>query len=367
MTVEYPLAVGILASYFLLIIFLFYKISPQLTHCIKNLTPEITLFLILAVFSFLSTWTYMFKFFAFSFYQWKELAVYKYDVSQMSFLNSISYWLHDVSLFDSAWRQVCVGAWQWLWSHQLCSLTVAVWTPILAIEGYKRGIHHIWAYMILGQVVAISVGSSLFFAVMLSHQPIPYRQAPSKLLTSLAVSTIGGIITVIISPFVAATEGFMPNLLVMHILLVFPLVALNYLPAIEYTSNKTGLSVMALYLLSAGANFSIYVHQWIECLSVLEVQSNSFICDVFNKLFSTFFAHPAQSSISYDIVCMQIISVAWMYTQSKHIFNSVPCWIIALMLSTPILSASVTLPLFFAACEYETFSVQKIIYSQKRN
>lgn len=77
----------------------------------------------------------MFKFFVFSYNEWKSVAEYKYNVQEFSLINSISYWLHDVSLFDSAWRQVCVGSWQWLWSHQLCSLTVAVWTPILAIEG----------------------------------------------------------------------------------------------------------------------------------------------------------------------------------------------------------------------------------------
>lgn len=213
--------------------------------------------------------------------------------------------------------------------------------------------------MILGQVVAISVGASLFFAVMLSNQPVRNKRASPKLLKALTLSTVGGIITVIVSPFVAETGGFMPNLLIMHILLVFPLVALNYIPGTEFTSTKTGLHVMALYLLAAGANFSIYIHQWIECLTVLEVESNSFIYDVFHKLFTTFFGHPAQSSISYDIVCMQIISMAWMYTESKNAFKHMPNWCAYLLLSTPVLSASVTLPLFFAGCEYELISVKK--------
>lgn len=138
MTIEYPIAVSILASYFVLIAGLAWRISPQLKQSFNNLSLGIILFLCLAVVSFIATWTYMFKFFLFSYAEWKALASYNYDITNFSLLNSISYWLHDVSLFDSAWRQVCVGAWQWLWSHQLCSLTVAVWTPILAIEGKNR-------------------------------------------------------------------------------------------------------------------------------------------------------------------------------------------------------------------------------------
>lgn len=353
MTVEYPIAVSILVSYFALIIGLVWRISPQLKQSGKNITPSILLFFGLAAISFLATWTYMFKFFIYSYQQWKSVAEYKYPaVNDFSLINSISYWLHDVSLFDSAWRQVCVGAWQWLWSHQLCSLTVAVWTPILAIEGARRRIPYIWAYMILGQVVAISVASSLFFAVMLSSKPAVGKQPSSTLLWTLVGSTVGGIVTVIISPYVADNSAFMPNLLVMHILLVFPLASKKLIPLPAFSSIKTPVYIMVLYLLAAGANFSIYVNQWIACLSVLKVHSNSFIYDALHMLFTTFFNHPAQSSISSDIVCMQLISMAWMWTHSKNEFKTVPTAVQVLLALTPILSASVTLPLYFAGCEY---------------
>lgn len=141
MIVEYPIAVSILLSYFIFIGALVWRISPQLKQSFNNASHSfnIIIFLVLAAISFLATWTYMFEFFIYSYQNWRAIASYKYKMEDMTWLNSISYWLHEVSLFDSAWRQVCVGAWQWLWSHQLCTLTVAVWTPILAIEG-KRGI-----------------------------------------------------------------------------------------------------------------------------------------------------------------------------------------------------------------------------------
>lgn len=131
MDVDYPIAVSILISYFVLILALLWRVKSQLSKTLSSSTPGISLFHLLAFVSFIATWTYMIKFFTFSYREWKAMATFTEPVS----LNSISYWLHDVSLFDSAWRQVCVGVWQWLWSHQLCSLTVSVWTPILAIEG----------------------------------------------------------------------------------------------------------------------------------------------------------------------------------------------------------------------------------------
>jgi hypothetical protein len=214
--------------------------------------------------------------------------------------------------------------------------------------------------MILGQVVAISVASSLFFAVMFSYPPILNKHPSEKLLKSLTLSTIGGIITVIISPYVASTNAFMPNLLVMHILLIFPLTSKKFIPLpATFSSIKTPLYISTLYIFAAGANFSIYINQWIECLSTLQIQSNNFIYDIFYSLYSTFFGHPAQSSISSDVVCMQIITVAWMYTYCKSEYKSMPRWVIYLIILTPILSASVTLPLFFAGYEFNKLNIIK--------
>jgi hypothetical protein len=131
MQIDYPVALGILASYFVLIFFLLWRIYPQLKHAITQGSKSIFGFLILSVISLGFTWFYMFAFFRHSYLEWKID-----DQSEMELsLNSLSHWLNDVSLFDSAWRTVNVGDWPWLWSHQICSFTVAVWTPILAIEG----------------------------------------------------------------------------------------------------------------------------------------------------------------------------------------------------------------------------------------
>ncbi|KAL9542523.1 hypothetical protein MBANPS3_008573 [Mucor bainieri] len=347
MDVEYPFTLAILASYFVLIFALLWRVKDQLATTLSNSNPGIVLFVLLSGVSLLSTWTYMFKFFAHSYQEWKLFTGFELPLS----LNSMSYWLKDVSLFDSAWRQVCVGAWQWLWSHQICTLTVSVWTPILAIEGTRRRIPYIWAYMLIGQVVAISFASSLFFAVLLAYAPITNKEPSPRLLKTLTLTSVGGILTVVLSPYVADTEAFMVNLLIMHVLLIFPLVYVESSSALS--SKSASLYAIILYSLAAGANLSIYANQWFQCLATLAPLGQHTWYEIYHTALTTFFGHPAQSSVSSDIVCMQFISVAWMFTASKRDYPQVPSWVWILMAATPFLSASFTLPLFFAGYEYD--------------
>jgi hypothetical protein len=131
--ITYPEDIVILASYFALIFALLACILPSITKA-RNVSSRLPLlFLLFASLSLLSTWTFMFKYFHCSYSQWLA----KTDIITESLLDSISHWLHSVSLFDDAWRTVSVGAVQWLWSHQLCAFTVSVWTPFLALEGNR--------------------------------------------------------------------------------------------------------------------------------------------------------------------------------------------------------------------------------------
>ena len=121
--------------------------------------------------------------------------------------------------------------------------------------------------MLIGQVVAISFASSLFFAVLLAYVPISNKEPSPRLLKTLTLTSIGGIITVVLSPFVANTDAFMVNLLVMHILLIFPLV---YVESSSTLSSKSASTyAIILYALAAGANLSIYANQWFACLDTL--------------------------------------------------------------------------------------------------
>lgn len=129
---DYPGDVAILASYFVLIAVLIWRIKPLLTRSYYTKTRGVKTLFGLAMVSFIATWTYMIRYFEHSYREWSSTAGAN---GELSFVNSISHWLHDVSLFDDAWRTVSQGGWPWLWSHQLCLFTVIVWTPFLVIEG----------------------------------------------------------------------------------------------------------------------------------------------------------------------------------------------------------------------------------------
>ncbi|KAI9497366.1 hypothetical protein BDB00DRAFT_756736 [Zychaea mexicana] len=334
--VDYPVDVGILVSYFVLIGGLLWRIRSPLQQCIQSKQFGATVFFVGALGSFLCTWFYMISYFVHSY---KEHDTSNTPVS----LNTISHWLHNVSLFDDAWRTVSLGNLQWLWSHQLCLFTVGVWTPFLAVEGARRKIPYLWAYMLLGQVVAISTASALFFAVVLAY-PRTDLAGPSRCLnTTLLICIFSGMVTVVLSPFVAASEWFLPNLLVMHVLLVFPLLPSK--PAI-YSYTEQTVYVAAVYMLSAGASLSIYVHQWITCL----VESGS-LYETLISMVDVFFAHPAQSSISSDVVWVQFLCVAWMLVDRLMKTGTVSLSVWTLIALTPIFSVSVTMPMYLAFSE----------------
>lgn len=127
MDVDYPVDLAILGSYFVFIFGLVGLLGPTIGRAARDSKQGTWTFLVLTAVALASTWTFMLKYFVHSY---REIMGDE-DAS----LNSVSHWLHSVSLFVDAWRTVSVGAWQWLWSHQICTFTVAVWTPFLAIEG----------------------------------------------------------------------------------------------------------------------------------------------------------------------------------------------------------------------------------------
>ena len=200
--------------------------------------------------------------------------------------------------------------------------------------------------MLLGQVVAISTASALFFAFVLAFPKTDLAGPSRRLAATLFICVFGGVITVVVSPFVAMSEGFLPNLLVMHILLIFPLLPSK--PVI-YNYTEQSIFVTGIYTLSAGATLSICVHQWILCF----VETGS-IYGTLVSMVDIFFAHPAQSSISSDVVWVHILCMTWMLVDRlSKVKNgtAISLPVLALFFLTPILTVSVTMPLYLAYSE----------------
>jgi hypothetical protein len=154
--------------------------------------------------------------------------------------------------------------------------------------------------MLLGQVVAISVASNLFFAaVILCKDATPGRSSKSPTGTKtrvppgVCVPILLSHLTILLSPTVARPDSrwFLPNLLTMHLLIVLPL--LTTPPANQTRSDESGISLGTFYLLLASLALVPRAQTYLSIpLSELSV----------SNLLTTLYSHPAQSSIGFDVV-----------------------------------------------------------------
>lgn len=298
------LARGIFGSYFVLILSLFYLILNswrRRARLLGKLPGKAILFSALALGSFYHTWFYMIKFLLWSFHDFESRGQ---NVNHKSVLDRVTQWLMGTDLFEQAWRRVCQAPQNWWWSEQLCILTVGVWTTFLFTQGSRQRVPLVWAYMLLGQVVAISVACNLFFvAIVLHEEP---NDASSKRASKPSSSTertssrtlvpprvyvpiLLSHLTILLAPFVSQPDSpwFLPNLLVMHTLIVIPLLSTK--------PSRTGLPQGTFYLALASLALIPRAQTYFSLRSLN-------ISSLAQGLLNTLYSHPAQSSIGFDVV-----------------------------------------------------------------
>lgn len=170
--------------------------------------------------------------------------------------------------------------------------------------------------MIFGQIVAISVAQSLFFAslsrrstgqtlpsspkgrrVLLPSAPVPPR--PSTLLIACILVSF---VTVAATPTLFPTKWFLPNLLFMHLLLVVPL-----LPSVPTMGHP--MSFGRLYAVIAVLSTLLRIPTYLEVLTFPLTPATP--RELATIIYTTFFDHPAQTSISYDVLCTSVVVCLW--------------------------------------------------------
>ncbi|KAJ7248231.1 hypothetical protein B0H12DRAFT_1053123 [Mycena haematopus] len=328
-------ALAVFCSYFSVIGSLFLLIFRKLPRSATRPGSSAYVFVALAVASFTHTWFYMFSFMAWSFTDYEQSTSASYTGN---LIERMSKWLLDTSLFEQAWASVCFGKVNWWWSQQLCLYTVGAWTIFIATEGRRHQVKFVWAYMLLGQLVAISVASNLFYlALVLAGPPSPSLAArPSNQWAplSLWVPVLMSLGTVATSPF-TDERTFLPNLLLMHSLIVVPLL-------VPDTPQKPLLSlrIPTLYVLVFVAALAMHTRATINAaLSVTEFASSAW---------GTLHSHPAQSSIGWDVVWTSVSFVVWVVldpTGEIRGRDSRPLLTAAyLLLATPLVSVGVLAP-----------------------
>ncbi|BGP55157.1 hypothetical protein JCM8202_002784 [Rhodotorula sphaerocarpa] len=330
------------------------KVVPTVFQ--RKLTPMSLVFLSMAVGALASTWSYMLVFFQKSFTD--SATRHATPVA----LYTTSQWLADVSLFQEAWQYVCTGAANWWWSQQLCQYTVGPLVLLMATEGRKFGVKRQWAFMLLGQLVAVSFAQSLFFAAIVSAaamhaenaHPVQKQKAQGSLgiLAAILIATASSV-------FVPQTVGdwrFLPNLLAMHLLIVLP-----FIPAIAKRDRPTSPRMSRLYLNFAFIAMRFQVPVAMQLLSDGQPLSLELVYSRLPQFYlyawEVMNAHPAQTSISWDVIFTSISALTYLIWSSRSLQSVRPVertsWqiLLALVATTPLVGPAVTVSVGLAVRE----------------
>lgn len=188
--------------------------------------------------------------------------------------------------------------------------------------------------MLLGQVVAISVASNLFYIALLSARPKPRPEANVAVPAKLWIPIFLSMATIPISPF-TDDKTFLPNLLVMHVLIVLPLFSISPLK-----TTKSGFTLGFFYLAIFLCSIPIRSSTVLNAASALP-QSDQSPYALFRAAWSILHSHPAQSSIGWDVVWTTVSFVLWKVVSSTalNLFTT-----IYLLIATPFASVGVTAP-----------------------
>ncbi|KDN49196.1 hypothetical protein K437DRAFT_255320 [Tilletiaria anomala UBC 951] len=340
-------------------------------------------------------------------------------------LERMHVWLRETSLFKEAWLLVVGNELNWWWSAEVCIFTVGVWALFLRQRGGRSSIPSVWAFMLLGQVVAISFAQNLFHLALVLAPPesgrisiscssVSAKEDDMELVRAISTNTdevlrlytetteveceqidntmsatgrssrsdtigttnttrriwkqtraitppsIGRTLDVlVIAPvlvFAVRAVWFVPStlprILIMHLfpllLSLYPTFAGGllarlrsklriYIEHVMPTRHLLALSMLAqpsaVYALLALAAAIMRIANTYAAYGVLKISlqhvtglqsARPGIRMLCGALFQrTFFSHPAQSSISFDNVCIGISSAAWiMIDMSRNMDKS---------------------------------------------
>ncbi|KAK4182049.1 hypothetical protein QBC35DRAFT_396746 [Podospora australis] len=279
-------------------------------------TRKITLFSILAIVSLATTWTYMLSYFRWSYFDWA-------DTHNPAALSSdelyLGEWLRDTSLFQQAWFSALESKERSWWTLQIFGFC-AVWSLSLSVQGRKRNIPKVWCFMLLGQIVAISFASNLFFLAVLLHdeQSVPQPSTTNKSRTGETTSsrwwlfTSDSIILLANLAFVAVlvtgdmgTAWFLPALLAPHILAFVPILRDSFSSS---TASSPASHAGRIKDVPRLVQFSVFVAVLAAATSQLPAERANLAA-----LLQTLYEHPAVSSVGWDVICCWVSYTAWAF------------------------------------------------------
>ncbi|KAJ4017620.1 hypothetical protein NW766_003685 [Fusarium irregulare] len=269
---------------------------------------SIVVFSALAVLSLATTWYHMFRFFQWSYQQWAHAHPESLDGTI-----HLGEWLRDTTLFKQAWVSTLEEPYRAFWSLQIFA-HCANWSVILASFDKKRRIPHLWVFMLLGQIVAISFASNLAYLAFLVFEdtdPIakattreknqPIAETHSNLRKSWLVVLVVTVGCAVAIPWNLEHPKFMYLLLAPHVLAFVPLLLNKLMSGSELAvmdqqpSPNARHNVRAIIIGAATYNL---------CYA----KSGG---GDWGNIMNALYEHPAVSSVGWDVICCWISISAW--------------------------------------------------------
>ncbi|KAF4125133.1 hypothetical protein GMORB2_3972 [Geosmithia morbida] len=272
----------------------------------------LTVFSLLAAFSLGMTWYHMFRFFGWSYNEWKARQIPGLLDPDVVHLGR---WLRETKLFQQAWATVLDSPSRSWWSLQIFGFC-ANWSVMLADQERRRGIPHLWLFMLLAQVVAVSFASNLFFLAVAAYSPDGRNDngnekgsaagdedddddgdsASSFWYDAVIIVTVSLALGV---PAAVDQAHFLRLLLMPHLLGFAPLLLNRALPKGSSSSTGPGWPRMATY---TGAMATVVG------FATFAAVSEEVGADLYWNLLHD---HPAVSSVGWDVVCCTVSYSAW--------------------------------------------------------
>ncbi|KAH6904666.1 hypothetical protein BKA70DRAFT_528003 [Coprinopsis sp. MPI-PUGE-AT-0042] len=268
----------------------------------------------------------MFKFMFWSFADYEGASLSVSPVMSPLSLQRVADWLVDTALFEQAWWLVstdgmtgggansCVCSQsvhgQSSSTNTVCSVISSLTVPYKE-PGSRYNIKHLWAYTLLGQLVAISVASNLFYLAILCSPSSPSKQPTKKTIAMsplIYLSVLLSLATVAISPHTDKTT-FLPNLLVMHVFITVPL----FFPQPPSRApSKWSLSPSTAYFLVFLSPYQYGQGQSYRHSPRLPPRARTRVLSrSSSKLGKPYIGNTAQSSIGWDVVWTTASFIVW--------------------------------------------------------
>jgi hypothetical protein len=191
----------------------------------------------------------------------------------------------------------------------------------LTSVGVRRGIKHTWAFMLLGQIVAISFATNLFLLTLLLSPTSPYPPSSRNQRSSWLgpwLLNLGSVLATAVPAFLLADEhywhhstDFLPVLLIPHVALLVPPFARALVPAKYMPENSTSFEDKT------------YNYMWAltlgnAALMMMKTTYAAVSYGGFRGIQSALLEHPAASSVGFDVVFCWITWICWYSTQGVN-------------------------------------------------